>query len=103
MYRYLTIDEIVTQLSQTLLLKTRKVIANTAEKDMYHFFPSLGQGIINQYNLLDENNPLTEHWHKFPNERRVTAQLDYSDDHPDAVALDILLRLRERLIQLGIK
>lgn len=103
MYRYLTMDEIVTQLSQTLLLKTRRVIANTPEHELGTFFSSLGNGIIAQYKLMEPNNPLTEHWHKFPAERHVVGSLDYSDDHPDNVAMMILVQLRRRLIQLGIK
>ena len=103
MYRYLTIDEIVTQLSQTLLLKTRKAIANTPEQDLHTFYVTIGLGIISYYRLREENNPLTENWHKFPHNRHVVCDLDYSDDNPDNVAMMILVQLRKHLIQLGIK
>jgi hypothetical protein len=101
MYRYLTLDEIVVELSQTLKLETRRELVALAEHELVLLLPSLGDFIKQRYRLFDEKNPLTASWHA--GTRYVVGGIDMSDDHPDEVALTIMLRLRRRLVQLGVK
>ena len=53
--------------------------------------------IRNHFHLWDTDHPLTQHWHLNPECRNIVDDVDYSEDHPDAVSSAILEALRKML------
>ncbi len=51
---------------------------------------SWGRAIRNEFGLWQFDHPLTKHWHEFPEEHDMRNGVDYSDDHPDAVSMEIM-------------
>jgi len=96
-YRYLTFDEIVVDLIQSLKLETKKAIANVDEQNLVSFHMTLGRAVRNNYKLWDEDNPLTTKWHKEPHNRHIISGIDYSEDHPDYVSGEIIKEVWRRV------
>ena len=63
--------------------------------NMYHH--DLGMTIRNRFNLWDPSHPLTQHWHLNPECREIVNGIDYSEDHPDAVSMDIVRAIWDQL------
>lgn len=68
-------------------------------KTRQHDFGQVSRAIRNDYGLWEFDHPLTQHWHMHPECRNIVDEIDYSEDHPDAVSAAILEALRERLGQ----
>jgi hypothetical protein len=90
MYRYLTFDEMVVDLIQSLKLETKKAIANLDERDLVSLHSTLGRAVRNNYRLWDEDHPLTTKWHKEPHNRHIVSDIDFSEDHPDYVSSELI-------------
>lgn len=70
---------------------------NTAPADLIRYHSTLGMHLRNHYNLWDSNHPLTQHWHMYQDCRNMVDGTDYSEDHPDAVSMDILRAIHSKL------
>lgn len=74
-----------------------KEFKNTPKDDLNNYHHSMGRNIRNYYSLWDPKNPLTENWHNNPESRTFIGGVDFSDDHPDSVSMDIIKIIWEKV------
>lgn len=63
---------------------------NTKTEDLGKYHSTIGMHIRNRYDLWMPNHPLTQHWLLNPECRNVVDGVDCSEDHPDAVSMEII-------------
>lgn len=73
------------------------IFKNTAPEDLGKYHHSLGRDLRNHFGLWNPVHPLTQHWHLNPECRNMVDGVDYSEDHPDAVSMDILRAIHSKL------
>lgn len=85
-------DDIFDQLDATSL----EALRSTPVADLAQFHHTWGRGIRNHYGLWKDDHPLTTNWHKNEDGRKIINGVDHSDDHPDAVSMQIMKRVHQK-------
>jgi len=92
MRTFTTIDAIVDHVLGTWSIEDLIYVA-----EMSHDFAGMvGREIRNSYGLWTDS-PLTEQWRTKPETRVIKLDIDFSEDHPDAVSAKVVQRLKERI------
>jgi hypothetical protein len=68
--------------------------------DMHGFHHGLGMQIRNEYGLWDKTNPLTKVWHDLRDvgsNEGIIDGVDHHPNHPDAVSMEILYRIWDKV------
>jgi hypothetical protein len=102
---YLTEDEIVDNIISTMMMISSTgqsdidYLKTLERKQMGMFHHGVGTNIRNEYQLWDENNPLTKPWFV----ARANGETEFMVDgvdchpcHPDAVSMNILYKIWDR-------
>jgi len=91
-------DEIVNDLMKSVLSEEANIkeFLQVDEADLHQFHHGFGTYIRNTYSLWFEN-PLTEKWRTDEASRNIVDGVDYSDDHPDAVSMQIIKTLYTKM------
>lgn len=92
---FMTFDEIVEDM---LLFQMTEVLKRSLrvlkEKDLVSLHHTVGQAIMNHYNMWNPNNPLTLlKYEPMMSESGV----DYNPKHPDSVSMDVITVVWKRL------
>lgn len=80
------VDKIVDELDE----KSQQKLRSMTQNELGTLHHSWGMAIRNQFGLWEPDHPLTKHWHKNEAERNVRNDVDYSEDHPDAISMKIM-------------
>jgi hypothetical protein len=56
-----------------------------------------GMSIRNEFGLWEPDHPLTKHWHECPDDHDIRNGIDFSEDHPDAVSMRIMLAVWKKV------
>lgn len=91
------IDDVVSKMTE----EDKQELATLQYEDMIKFHHGVGTFIRNEYKLWERNNPLTALWvidNESGNEKFIIDGVDHHPCHPDAVSMDILYGIYEKVI-----
>ena len=97
---YLTKEEIVDKIIVEITDDDKKYLKSLSREDMIQFHHGIGTSIRNEYGLWKEDNPLTQQWaldRSTDSEIHMKNGVDYHPQHPDAVSMDILEAVWDKL------
>lgn len=90
--KFLTKEQIVDKLAKEISSEDRAYLQSIPRENMGLFHFTIGMNIRNEYKLWDKACPLTSQWIE-----QIVDGCDCSPFHPDAVSMDILYSLWDRI------